>query len=149
LEHGVKRILIIGSGMGGLATALRLAYQGFEVTILEKQPRPGGRSNIIEEQGYRVDTGPTILVMKNTFEDTYRAIGQDFNQRLKLIQLDPNYRIYYHDNTHIDSFANMAKLIKKLSEFSQVPQRGCFTLLVIRLSNMSSVWILLIVTLTR
>lgn len=110
----MKRILIIGSGMGGLATALRLAYQGFEVTILEKQSRPGGRSNIIEEQGYRVDTGPTILVMKNTFEDTYRAIGQDFNQRLKLIQLDPNYRIYYHDNTYIDLFANMAKLAQEV-----------------------------------
>ena len=52
--------LIIGAGMGGLATALRLRYQGFQVTLLEKQARLGGRSNVIQENGFRVDTGPTI-----------------------------------------------------------------------------------------
>lgn len=114
MKPNMKKVLIIGSGMGGLATALRLAYQGFKVTILEKQARPGGRSNIIEEQGYRVDTGPTILVMKDTFEDTYQAIGQDFNQRLNLIQLDPNYRIYYHDGSYLDLYANMAKLAREV-----------------------------------
>ena len=110
----MKKVIIIGSGMGGLAAALRLAYQGFAVTVLEKQPRLGGRSNIIEEQGFRVDTGPTILVMKNAFEETYRAIGQDLNQRVPFTQLDPNYRIYYHDNTHIDLFSNMAQLAQEV-----------------------------------
>ena len=110
----MKKVIIIGSGMGGLAAALRLAYKGFSVTVLEKQPRLGGRSNIIEEQGFRVDTGPTILVMKNTFEDTYRAIGQDLNQRIPFTQLDPNYRIYYHDNTYIDLFSNMAQLAQEV-----------------------------------
>lgn len=79
-----SHIIVIGSGLGGLGTALRLRYQGFRVTVLEKLARPGGRSNLIEEQGYRVDTGPTLLLMKDTFEETYRAVGQDFNQRLKL-----------------------------------------------------------------
>lgn len=110
----MKKVIIIGSGMGGLAAALRLAYQGFAVTLFEKQARPGGRSNIIEEQGYRVDTGPTILVMKDTLEDTYRAIGQDLNQRLSFTQLNPNYRIYYHDNTHIDLYNNMAQLAQEV-----------------------------------
>ncbi len=108
------RIIIIGSGLGGLGTALRLRYQGFRVTVLEKLARPGGRSNLIEEQGYRVDTGPTLLLMKDTFEETYRAVGQDFNQRLKLTQLDPNYRIYFHDDTHLDLFSNMVQLAQEL-----------------------------------
>jgi phytoene desaturase len=107
---------IIGSGMGGLATALRLAYQGFEVQVFEKQSTPGGRSNLLAEQGYRFDMGPTILVMKEAFEDTYRAIGQDFNQRLDLIQLDPNYRIYYHDGTSLDLFSNMAQLAQEVEK---------------------------------
>ncbi len=110
----MKKIVIIGSGMGGLATALRLAHQGFAVTVLEKQPRLGGRSNVIEEQGFRVDTGPTILVMKETLEDTYRAVGHDIHQRLSIRQLDPNYRIYYHDNTFIDLFGNMAQLAQEV-----------------------------------
>jgi phytoene desaturase len=114
----MKNVIIIGSGMGGLAAALRLAHQGFTVTVLEKQARFGGRSNIIEEQGFRVDTGPTILVMKDTLEDTYRAIGQDINQRISFTQLDPNYRIYYHDNTYIDLFSNMAQLAQEVERIS-------------------------------
>ncbi len=89
----MKHVVIIGAGMGGLATALQLRYKGFRVTVLEKQARPGGRSNIIQERGFRVDIGPTILVMKDEFERTYRAFGEDLDQRLDFIQLDPNYRI--------------------------------------------------------
>jgi phytoene dehydrogenase-like protein len=65
----MSKVVIIGAGMGGLATALRLAHQGFEVTVCEKQPRPGGRSNVLLENGFRMDMGPTILVMKEAFED--------------------------------------------------------------------------------
>jgi phytoene desaturase len=110
----MRSVVIIGSGMGGLAAALRLAHQGFAVTILEKQPRMGGRANVIEEHGFRVDTGPTILVMKETLEETYRSIGQDVNQRLSIQQIDPNYRIYYHDNTHMDLYGNMAQLAQEV-----------------------------------
>jgi len=110
----MKHVVIIGAGMGGLATALRLRHHGFEVTLLEKQGRPGGRSNIIEENGFRVDTGPTILVMKDTFEEMYRSIGQDLHARLEFIQLDPNYRIYFHDDTYIDLYSNMAQLAQEI-----------------------------------
>ncbi len=96
--------------MGGLAAALRLRHAGFDVTVVEKQSRPGGRSNVIEDQGFRVDTGPTILVMKSTFEDTYRAIGCDINDRIQFSQLDPNYRIYFHDETYMDLYSNMPQL---------------------------------------
>ncbi len=102
--------VIIGAGMGGLATALRLRHLGFEVTILEKQSRPGGRSNVIEEDGFRVDRGPTILVMKEAFEETYRALGLDIDERLEFTRLDPNYRIYFHDNTWIDLFSDPERL---------------------------------------
>ncbi len=112
----MKHVVIIGAGMGGLATALRLRHHGFEVTLLEKQGRPGGRSNVIEENGFRVDTGPTILVMKDTFEEMYRSIGQDIDARLEFIQLDPNYRIYFHDDTYIDLYSNMAQLAREVEK---------------------------------
>jgi phytoene desaturase len=106
----MKSVIIIGAGLGGLAAALRLRYLGFEVTVLEKQARPGGRSNVIEENGFRVDTGPTILVMKDMLEETYRAIGRDVNERIRFMTLDPHYRIYFHDETYLDLYANMAQL---------------------------------------
>jgi len=110
--------IIIGAGLGGLATALRLRQHGFEVTILEKQSRPGGRSNIIEENGFRVDIGPTILVMKKSFEELYQSIGEDFDRRIRMVQLDPNYRIYYHDGTQLDIYNNMAKLAQEVEKIS-------------------------------
>jgi phytoene desaturase len=100
--------------MGGLASALRLRKQGFRVTVLEKQARPGGRSNLIADHGFRVDMGPTILVMKETFEEMYRSIGQDLDKRLDFVQIDPNYRIYYHDGSYIDLHSNMALLAKEV-----------------------------------
>lgn len=106
----IKHVVVIGAGMGGLASAIRLRKAGFDVTVLEKQARAGGRSNLILEDGFRVDTGPTILVMKEAFEEFYRSIGKDIEQRLNLVQIDPNYRIYFHDHTYIDLFSNMAQL---------------------------------------
>lgn len=110
------RVLIIGAGLGGLATALRLSYAGHKVTVLEKLDRVGGRSNLIQEDGFRVDTGPTILVMKSTFDELYRSIGENIDERLQFTQLDPNYRIYYHDGTYIDLFSNMALLAQEVQK---------------------------------
>lgn len=112
----MSKVIVIGSGMGGLATALRLAYLGHDVEIFEKQARVGGRSNLLAEKGYRFDMGPTILVMKEAFENTYQAIDQDFNKRLELTQLDPNYRVYYHDGTSLDLSSNMARLADEVEK---------------------------------
>ena len=124
-----EHVIVIGAGLGGLATALRLQFAGFQVTVLEKLARPGGRSNVIEEQGFRVDTGPTLLLMKDTFEETYRAVGQDLQQRLKLIQLDPHYRIYYHDGTYLDLFANMAQLAQEVERLEPGSRERLFRFL--------------------
>lgn len=110
----MNKVVIIGAGMGGLATALRLAHLGFEVTVCEKQSRPGGRSNVLSENGFRMDMGPTILVMKEAFEDTYQAIGENINERLDFVQLEPNYRVYYHDDSYLDLYSNMAKLAQEV-----------------------------------
>jgi phytoene desaturase len=110
--------------MGGLAAALRLQQQGFDVTVLEKQSRPGGRSNVIQEDGFRVDRGPTILVMKEAFDETYRALGLDINQRLEFRRLDPNYRIYFHDNTSIDLFSDFEKMRAEVEKVEAGAGRG-------------------------
>jgi phytoene desaturase len=111
-----KHAIIIGAGMGGMAASLRLRKLGFSVTLLEKESRLGGRSNVIEEAGFRVDTGPTILVMKEAFEATYRDLGYDIHRRIQFEQLDPNYRVYYHDGSYLDLHSNMAQLAQAVEE---------------------------------
>lgn len=111
------KVVIIGAGLGGLATALRLRQQGFQVTVLEKNSRPGGRSNLIEEDGFRVDTGPTILVMKSVFDELYETLGQDIDLRLNFVRLDPNYRVYYHDGSTLDLHSDLSELANEIEEF--------------------------------
>jgi phytoene desaturase len=120
----MTKVVVIGAGMGGLATALRLRQLGFEVTVLEKQPIAGGRSSLIQEAGFRVDTGPTILVMKETFSEMYRSIGEDFEQRLSLIRLDPNYRIYFHDGEQLDLYSNVERLTAEVERIAPGSAEG-------------------------
>lgn len=122
----MEQVVIIGAGLGGLATALRLRQQGFQVTVLEKNSRPGGRSNIIEDDGFRVDTGPTILVMKSTFEELYNSLGQDINQRLDFVRLDPNYRVYYHDGSKLDLHSDISELAHEIESFQPGSTEGFY-----------------------
>jgi phytoene desaturase len=109
-----KHILVIGAGMGGLAAALRLRHHGLQVTLVEKNARPGGRSNLIPVDGFRVDSGPTILVMRSAIEDTYRAIGESLDQRLEWVRIQPNYRIYFADGTSLDLHSDMRQLAEEV-----------------------------------
>lgn len=111
-----KQVVVIGAGLGGLAAALRLRAQGMRVTVCEKLERFGGRSNLIDECGFRIDTGPTILVMKDAFEETYRSLGLKLADRLELTQIEPNYRIYFHDGTHLDLSNSMARLADNVEQ---------------------------------
>ena len=69
-----KRVLIVGAGPGGLASALLLAKAGVEVTVLEKQPRVGGRTSAIESDGYRFDLGPTFFLYPQILQEIFQGI---------------------------------------------------------------------------
>lgn len=94
--------LVIGAGIGGLATAARLARAGYRVTVLEKGARPGGRASVLDQQGFRFDTGPTLFLMPEVFAETYTALGQRMEDHLDLVRLDPTYRVHFHDGTTLD-----------------------------------------------
>ena len=102
--------IVIGAGIGGLATAARLARAGYKVTLLEKNLRPGGRTDTIEEDGFRFDTGPTLFLMPEIFAETYRAIGERMEDHLELMRLDPTYRVHFHDGTIFDITADLTKI---------------------------------------
>ncbi len=106
--------LVIGAGIGGLATAARLARAGYEVTVLEKSARPGGRVNIVEKDGFRFDTGPTLFLMPAVFQQTFAALGERMEDHLELIRLDPTYRVRFHDGTTLDLTADLLRMREQL-----------------------------------
>jgi phytoene desaturase len=88
----MKHILIIGAGLGGLSTALRLS-SGNKVTILEKSDRPGGRVNLLEKEGFRFDLGPSFMSMSYELEELFNSSG--LKNPVKLSELDPVYQVFF------------------------------------------------------
>ena len=76
-ETMAKRVLIVGAGPGGLAIALLLAKEGLDVTIVEKQPRVGGRTSCIEADGYRFDVGPTFFLYPQILDEIFAPLADD------------------------------------------------------------------------
>src|SRR5512147_165827 len=89
--------LVIGAGIGGIATAARLARAGYRVTVLEKNARPGGRCDQLVRDGHRFDIGPTLFLMPEVFAETYADLGERMEDHLDLRRIDPTYRIRFDD----------------------------------------------------
>jgi phytoene desaturase len=87
------RAVVIGSGFGGLASAIRLAVKGYEVTILEKRDRPGGRASVFTQDGFTFDAGPTIITAPQLFDDLFTLAGRRIEDYVRLFPIDPFYRI--------------------------------------------------------
>jgi phytoene desaturase len=102
------KVVIVGAGLGGLACALRLAGTGRQVTVLERADVPGGRMGQLAVDGYRFDTGPTVLTMPDLLEATLDAAGERMSDWLDLIRLDPAYRAHFADGSALDIRADTA-----------------------------------------
>ncbi len=116
---GQRRALIVGSGFGGLATAIRLLGDGWAVTILEARPEIGGRASRIREGGYTFDTGPSLITMPWLFEEVFAAAGEKMSDHVTLRQLQPGYRIFWtEDDRHFDFGSDREALIAEMRKFS-------------------------------
>ncbi|MEI7555355.1 phytoene desaturase family protein [Candidatus Chlorohelix sp.] len=111
-------VTIVGGGMGGLATAIRLAATGHKVQIFEKNAQVGGKLNLMEKEGYRWDTGPSLITMPFVYDDLFRVAGRDFKDYVELVPVEPITRYFYPDGAVFDasdSLASMTFAIEKLS----------------------------------
>ena len=97
-----RSVIVVGAGLGGLAAAVRLRARGYDVTVLERHAVPGGRCGIWEADGFRFDTGPTLLLMVDYLRALFTDAGRRLEDYLELVQLEPNYRIYYGDGSTLD-----------------------------------------------
>ena len=110
-------VIIIGAGIGGLACGIRLAAQGYEVTILEKNQTPGGRCSRHESQGFVFDTGPTLMMMPNNLDRLFEDVGRKRSEELPLERLDPAYRINFSDGQTLDFTQKLKDLEHEIRKF--------------------------------
>jgi phytoene dehydrogenase-like protein len=106
--------LVIGAGIGGIATAARLAKNGYSVTVLEKNATPGGRCNQILRDGHRFDIGPTLFLMPEIWEETFAALGEKMSDHLELKRIDPTYKVHFDDGLQIELTSDIGKMQEQL-----------------------------------
>jgi len=105
-----KSVIVIGSGVGGIASAVFLARKGYKVTVLEKNSSPGGRCGQIIRDGYRFDVGATMFLIPELYEELFSSLGENIKDHLDLHLLDPMYRIHFEDESYLDFTSDLNKM---------------------------------------
>ncbi|MGV8895064.1 MAG: phytoene desaturase family protein [Rhodoglobus sp.] len=106
----MSRVVVIGGGIAGLATSALLAREGHEVTLLEGRPEVGGRAGSWQSEGFRFDTGPSWYLMPEVFDHFYRLLGTTADEQLRLVTLDPGYRVFFEGEADpLDILADRAE----------------------------------------
>lgn len=105
----MKKVILIGAGLGGLSAAIRLAKSGFDVTILEKNETVGGKVNSVEKDEYKFDTGASLLTMRHVFEDLFNFCERRIEDYLDILPLDPICRYFWTDKTVFDASPDIEK----------------------------------------
>ena len=113
-----EKIVIIGSGFGGLAAAIRLQAKGMHVTLLEKNTKVGGHAYQLVKDGYTFDMGPSIITAPDLIQRLFECAGTRMEDYLDLVKLDPFYRIYFHDGTHLDYTDDGEQMKQQMAQFS-------------------------------
>ncbi len=113
----VPHAVVIGSGFGGLAAAVRLGARGYRVTILEKLDAPGGRAYVYRQDGFTFDAGPTIITAPFLFEDLWRLCGRRLADDIDLRPVSPFYRIRFDDGSVFDCSGDADAMRAEVAKF--------------------------------
>ena len=109
------RVVIVGAGPGGLATAMLLAQSGCDVTVFEQHDRVGGRTTTIGDGQFKFDLGPTFFLYPRVLEEIFAACGRDLRREVELVRLDPQYHLVFERGGEIRATADVARMRAQLA----------------------------------
>lgn len=110
--------VVIGSGFGGLAAAVRLGARGFRVTVVEKLDAPGGRAYVRHRDGFTFDSGPTVITAPQLFEELWQLCGRRLEDDVDMRPVTPFYRIRFHDGEVFDYTGDGEAMKREVARFS-------------------------------
>jgi phytoene desaturase len=114
-----KKIIVIGSGFGGIAAALRMRAKGYQVTLLEKHLDLGGRARVFKKDGFTYDGGPTVITAPYLFEELFSLFNKKISDYVKIVPLDLWYRFVFEDKTSFNYSGNETDMEKEIQKFSK------------------------------
>jgi phytoene desaturase len=113
-----QRAVVIGSGFGGLAAAIRLGARGYDVTVLEKKSGPGGRAFTVRKNGYTFDCGPTVVTADFLFEELWALCGRGLRDEVELRKVEPCYEIRFHDKKIFQYLDDQEGLLREVERIA-------------------------------
>jgi phytoene desaturase len=116
--------VVIGSGFGGLAAAVRLGARGYRVTVLEKADAPGGRAYAYRQDGFTFDAGPTIITLPFLFEELWALAGKRMSDHVRLVQTDPFYRLLFDDGSYFECSGDPDRMRAEVMRLSPGDVKG-------------------------
>lgn len=114
-----KKAVVIGSGFGGLAAAIRLQAMGVQTTIFEKRDQPGGRAYVYRDKGFTFDAGPTVITAPPCLEELFELAGRQMKDYVELLPVTPFYRLFWEDGKKFDYCSDMKSTLEQIAEFSE------------------------------
>lgn len=122
-RSGAKAV-VIGSGFGGLAAAVRLGAKGYDVTVLERNDQPGGRARVHRIDGYTFDAGPTVVTAPFLFEELWTLCGKKMSDDIDMRPVTPFYRVRFHDGAVFDYTGDAAHMRREVARFNPADVEG-------------------------
>lgn len=119
-----KKIIVIGSGFGGLGAACRLAAKGHDVTLFEKRDKLGGRAYQYEINGFKFDGGPTVMTVPAFFDEIFELAGRRREDYFRLVPLDPFYRIFDHEGRFFNYYHTAEATVEEIRKFNPADVDG-------------------------
>jgi phytoene desaturase len=125
----MKKVIIVGAGIGGLVSAIKLKHHGYDVTIIEKNERIGGKINQIKKDGFTFDMGPTIVMMPQLYDEVFKYVGRNPEDYYTKTQLNPIYNVYFSKEDKVEVNTDLVHLTKFLEGMSEHEASGYFNYL--------------------
>lgn len=118
LQGRAPHAVVIGSGFGGLAAAVRLGARGYRVTVLDKLDAPGGRAYVHRQDGFTFDAGPTVITAPFLFDELWNLAGRRLSDDIDLRPVTPFYRIRFHDGEMFDYTGDAEAMRREVGRLS-------------------------------
>ena len=115
----MKKVIIIGGGIGGLCVAVRLLNEGYDVTILEKEDTVGGKVNIKTKDGARFDLTASVLMTPESYTSIFSEVGKNYKDYFEIIRIDPIYKVNYYDGNSYKYYSDLGKMIDTLEKIEE------------------------------
>lgn len=119
-----KPIIVIGAGIGGLSAAIRLAATGRQVLVLEQNPQVGGKMGEVRRDGFRWDTGPSVITMRHVFDELFSTAGRRLDDYLNLEAVEPLTRYFFPDGIRLDVTRDLPRMLGQIRQLNERDVEG-------------------------